>query len=338
MDSRATFVAHRHFPGPSIEPEEPTPPAADMIHSGGSSPAVYRVDGLTPTDWKNIWCWISAARRFCLAASPPRLGTQGALIVFDAGDGQAPLCLTCELEQQLPGQLWLTTDSPPLSWRLAAVDFARRIAGKPTATRPSAPAPAALGDLTDRPLRLRWDVGGPATTVGPTDELAHLVVALRSGHRDLDDLLDETGVGPAVGMPFVASLVETGVVEAAPKPLESMDSAFDHLAMHWSAYDGIVDRNHRALRRKLQREGDKPALQVLENAYEMVNNHRQRRVLRHAMIPPPVISEVVVYLRSRLEVAILEKHTDRAIDLGRRILELDPTDHRVAEVLNSLTE
>ncbi len=338
METQSTFAVHRYFPGPPSTGDTNTRLRGQTIHAGGAAPAVYRIADLTRESWKALWWSVSTCRPFCVAAPPPRLGTRHVLLVFDAEDRESPLCLSGKLVQNDCNKFSVSAATPSLSWRLAAVDFGCRL---PTQRPDNSPPPTQLraraGSLRGRRIRLRPDLPGPASAIGPTAEQTRLVMALRSGYYDIDDLIEETAVDRSAALPFLAALVATGLVLDAPRPLESTVNPFDHLALHWTAYPDRIERNFRALQYRLDSCGaDDDTRRCLHDSYEMLADDDRRCRLRHELAPPPVIGEVSRYLRSHLEKAIVAHHTPRAIDLGKRILELDPTDSRVRETIDVL--
>ena len=334
MDTHRRFVAHLHFPGPARDSLPKRPLAVQAITAGSSAPAVYHATGLTRSTWKRLCIDVFSTGTIDVKGSPPRLATRHAVLIFGAEKPHPPLCLAGRVTDRGGNGFSLHIDHPGLSWRVAAADFGRRLSSQPEASVSSKHRmrhATEISILKKRRLRLRPDLGGSASTIAPTAELADVVTALRAGFYDLDELLRETEACPASTLSYLTALDSADIIVDAPRPGHCTGEPFSALALHWSAYTELVERNYRGLRA----HADGEYAHKLSLAHALLCKGRERRRIRHTFVPAPVIGEVTHYLRNLLERAICTHRTERTIDLCRRVLELDPSDHHVREVLEA---
>ena len=337
METHTNLVAYHHFPGPDGDSETTTIGLrATPITSGSSAPAVYRVTALNRRDWKALYRGLLAGKGVEILGSPPRLGTRHAVLVFDLDDGSNPLCLAGRINDRNGHDFSLHIERPALSWRLAAVDFGLRLPPQgQAASTPTELDEPEIAALKGRRLRLRPGLPGSGRTLAPTAELADVITALRAKFYDIDDLLKETQASPSSTLSYLAALDSVGILVDAPRPLRSACDPFSFLGLHWSAYGELIERNHRGLRHRVSVDAGGDSEPSLSQAYDLLRQRRDRRRVRHTLVAPPVIGEVTSYLRNLLERAICSHRTELISDLSRRVLELDPTDAHVREVLEA---
>lgn len=334
---RPTVAPPRTFDPSPLDGDEAGVDAV-QITAGGAAPAVYRVPLFSRAHFQALWSRLAQRGHLALSAVPPRLGTRRATLVFDADDDGPPLCMTGRLSNSYFDGVCVEVESLPLSWRLGAVELARRLdtdGGCGAAT--GAGELPSISELRTRRLKLRPDVAAPAHTIAPTAALRRVVIALRARFFDVDQLVTHADASAASALPFLAALYAAGVVEDVPPPLECGRHPFSLLSLHWSAHEYLVHRNYRGLRTRLDAatdDGGEIGL-LLERAYELLRCDDTRQHLRRELVAPPTIGEVTTYFRSRLEQAIIKHRHHKVVDLARRVLELDPTDYRVRRVLNA---
>lgn len=330
MGSPETVVAHRHFPGPAVGAPGKSPPRVQLLSAGGAAPAACRVTGLTKARWKQLWTQAMAHRRLQLGGSPTGANTAEMVLFFDLPDAASPLGLACRILHHSRRQCIVGIESPPLSWRLAAVDVARALPADGEATptpAPTVPEPAAI---TGKRLHLRGDIPCRAAVLAPGEQLTEAVVALRAGFWRVDRLAEYTDIHRSRLLPFLAVLYALGLVVDAPRGLDSWRDPFSFFGLHWSAHDPLVRRQYRRLRRRID---DSPPVagvsptDTLEHTYRLLCRRWSRRRLRRQLLSRPAIAEVTDHLGERLELLRRADRLDAAIDCARRLLELDPS-HR----------
>ena len=342
MASRQPLVDSHYFGGLNTWSKGTvTGPPAEMLSSGGPSPAIYRMANLNRPDWDALREQLVDDRRLSLTAPVPDANVDDVVLLFDAPTATVPLPLAGQLTRRHQRGFFVEVDPPPLTWRLAAVDFAD---GLPTRSSwPSTPIiEEAMPDdsIRHRRLRLRPDLPCPAETIAPPPELSALVTKLRARFGRLDELLAELEVSSRKAIPFVAILYAVDIIVDAPTPLESWRSPYDFLGLHWSAHAPLIRRRYRTLESRLADAPDIAGIspdRFLERAFDLLSCPSLRRQIRSQLLAPSARVEVTNYFRHQLDVAQHAESPDRIDDLARRILELDPSARRPRRILSELT-
>ena len=303
-----------------------------LVTTDERSPPLYRAAGLSRPDFESLWRHLSAGHPIALRADEEcPVGRRALLAICAPGPG-APLCLSGDL---VPGPGFVTAPLP-LSWRLAALEFARRLPAAHAEIGHLRPAQSELP--TTRPLRIPPRIPAPAHTIAPTEDLRALIITLRAHHLAVDELAARSDVPRQRLVSFVADLFAVKVVSVVPRPLCDDSDPFAYLGLHWSASHSLIHCTYGRLRRQLRNRPDKlhHRRRLLDRAFSVLRQPGDRRRLRHSLVPPPVIGEVLTHLRSELRAARLQGRIDEAIDLSRRILELDPSDGATKDALLNL--
>lgn len=300
---------------------------------------IYQIGGLTRANWKQLWPTLIAGEPLMITGHRPHVDTTDAVLMFDFPDATAPLALACRVEQVRNDGCVLVADAPPLSWRLAAVDIAR---GLPDHSQPpslNSTIPAEETPLDRRRLQLRWDIPCPAHTLAPGQDLPEAITALRAGFFELDELVEHTPVSRRRLAPFIDVLHRLDIVVDAPRPLDSWNTPFSFLGLHWSAHDPLVRRRYQELNSRVD---DAPAVagvaarRFLERAYTLLCQPDVRRQIRCQLLPPAAVAGVTTYFRRQLQRARQNGHLSAATDAARRLLELEPSDRQTRRTLTSL--
>lgn len=342
MQSRETYVAERHFPGPPPGSRHFAPISARPALTPGNRSRAYHVMPMSQAQWKQIWIQIMSRGQIWIAAPRPEGAPPTVLLVFETPCRAFRLAMTACVVSDCAGRFVASVEPPALSWRLAAVRFGRRLPEEPTFHNGVWPIDPALvcsdprpEDYANRLLRLRPDLPGPAASLATTPELTPIVTALRAGFHCFDSLLAEVAIAPDILCEYLATLEHVGLLVDAPTALIPTDDPFDYFGLHWSAHETLIRKRHEALVGKI--EADPCGLldpSRLEQAHALLSSYERRCALRRARLSPPVIGEVADHLRRLLRRALDRQRERRAIDLGRRILELAPYDTETRGILS----
>ncbi len=306
----------------------------EAIGEDAGSPRLYRVEPLTRPDFESIWHHLSTGQPLHLEGTALAEAQAPMLLILCTPDSGPPLCVSGEFVEGLG----FMAAQLPLSWRLAALDFASRL---PMMLEPSNPRDTQASSTTipgSRRLWIRPRMPAPAHTIAPTPELCPLVVALRAHHRSLEELITDSDVEATRLRSFVCGLYAVRVVTEVPRPLSDDTDPFTYLGLHWSAPPSLIRCTYGRLRRRLPDVANhrEDAVALLERAFDLLRHRQDRRRLRHSMVPPPVIGEVLTHLRAELQEMRRQGRTGRSIALCRRIIELDPSDEETQHLQQKL--
>lgn len=300
----------------------------------GASPPLYRALRLHRAHFQALWRHLSKGRPVDLHSPDAIEASKRILLVLCAPDSGPPLCLSGDT---IDGS-GLLTEPLPLSWRLAALEFSRRLPSHPTDSTQRSLMTTCSGPPADHPLRIRPRIPAPAHTLATTSELSKVVVALRAHHCSVLELTTRLTVEESRLRAFVAGLYAVQVITEVPPPLTDDSDPFTYLGLHWSAHPSLIRCTYGRLRRRLKNSSGSHSEQpqLLECAFDLLRHRQDRRRLRHSLVPPPVIGEVLTYLREELQRTLHDRQPDRAIGLCRRITELDPSDQKTETTLHNL--
>lgn len=296
-----------------------------------SCPPVYHTTDLCQPSFRTLWRHLATDRSVCLRGRGLSALSDNALLVFSAPDSGPPLCLSGVLEEG--GRF--SSPPLPLSWRLAALNFSHRL--PPTPPPSPSQSPPTSEFPCDQPLRLGPQIPAPARTIAPSQELTTIIATLRAHHRSFRDLARDVDVSTTTLRGFLSALYSLDVITEAPRPLTDTADPFAFLGLHWSAPPSVIHCTCGRLRRQLADTPDAEAeKRLLKRSFDLLQCPQNRRRLRHSLLPPPVFGEVLTRLRADLCRARDRDAIDSAIDLCRRIIELDPSDENTREVLAEL--
>ena len=354
MDLDTTRVAEHVVPRPIATSE----PADDIVArpyvTGSKTPPVYQAVALTRSRLRYLWNQIFAGRPLHIVARPPRQGnpasqdgtggnnSDAAVLVLSTPKATAPLALSGSLHGLGSGQLAMTVETPPLSWRLAAVELAHHLpCDEPANHRQPSTNPVEIDDskARDRRLTMRPDIPCPSSTIAPTSALQEVVTALRARFRTVPQLSRETASSIDEIAGFLAALKAAEFVVDAPRSLHNWTTPFSFLGLHWSAHDPAIRRRYRQLAEPAHRADDVAgvsARKLLDRAFHTLCDSKSRKQLRRQLVCPTPIAEVADYYRAQIECLRSRGQLDDAIDAARRVTELEAGDDGVRGELTEL--
>lgn len=313
---------------------------ARRLCRGGRPPAVYRTTDLSTDVWNRIWPRLLEADPIRLAGPSPAPHTDDVLVLFDGPETPTPLGLSFRLVDNLSDGCLVAGTPPPLSWRLAGVQLGRSLPSHPPIPQAATASPCPEPDsLNGRRLRLRPDIPCPAETLAPGDDLPAAIHRLRAKFCTVPELIEQTSCPAPRLRPYLAVLETLDIVVDAPSALESWRNPFDFLGLHWSAHDPLVRRRYIELASRAHQMPDiagVDAKRFLERAYTLLCRSEDRRRIRRQILPPSTRVEAGEFFRRRLRELDHHTQTRAAVDAARRILELEPSDRAVCQLLTEL--
>lgn len=345
MESIDSFVADHHFPGPPGALQSDLSHRAYPLYFPNRCEAVYRLTLRSQRQWKALWYQIMATRKVHLCAHLPRTRPITILLVLQSPCASFKLPLIARLQVDIYAEHSVAVvDEPTLSWRLGAIRLGRALPEDEPREFNDIPLGAQIlrhrptpREFGGRRFRLRPDLPAPASAIAFSPQLIPVVIALRSGFLNLDELLNQTSLPLHTICDFLSALEAADLLVDPPTPLMSTDDPFEYFAIHWSAHDSEIRRRYSELKLLARTHPDKDQhLRRLGIAFDLLCRPEHRRALRRAKLHPPIISEVTDHLRRLVARAHRTIQLEEAVDLCHRILELAPYDRDIQALLSRL--